>query len=264
MPAELEVSWENLYLLCNATALAINDVAKIPFSEPGIQIDEYDREHGDDLMPDPLKTAHQCSSAFLLGAGDFIYSVGKLFSLEGPMLTSPAVLARSAVEYASRSWWLSVADLPELRISRMSALFNQSYQEMKSSLGSVPDSIEVGRQFNTWRSRQPHLPKAKVPKIANLVAKMLPTNGADAYEDLSRVAHGNLVQLLGTVHSANVGAAFHAQNAQGYGLFAAQVGLVAGLELCEMKGADRVPLENCAQIHTALSQSYLTAGAATG
>lgn len=88
-------------LYCNWVALTMNAVSKLEAREPTVDIATFDAERGDEDFPDPLTTAHRLAGVLLQCGGEFVYSIGKLLELEEPMVMSPAVLARSAAEYAS-------------------------------------------------------------------------------------------------------------------------------------------------------------------
>ena len=109
--------------VCVRSGLTMNEIAYLDYREPGFDLAALDAQYGDADIPDPATTAHKLTRFYLLGAGDCVYSIGQLLALPEPMIVSPAVLARSAVEYASRTNYIaSEDDHPTVRMSKMARL----------------------------------------------------------------------------------------------------------------------------------------------
>ena len=86
---------------------------------------------------------------------------------------SPAVLARSAVEYASRTNYIaSEDDHPTVRMSKMARLFADGYNNLGlNSPKANPDEVKVGADMNRWR-RRISLPAVKLPNYTDLVNEL--------------------------------------------------------------------------------------------
>jgi hypothetical protein len=184
-------------LLCEHAAQVVNETAHLPLQEPGWVIEEFDRQRGNADLADPLRTAHRMAEFYLAGAGDFLYSIGTLLALEQPTLLSPAVLARSAGEYASRAKYLSsLDDGPEMRISKVWSLFMDGFTRMGASKPSAdPTMVDMVRRPERWRSGQT-LPKSKVPDYTKLVERLSPQMGRER-QPVTAARPGSLDQQRG-------------------------------------------------------------------
>ncbi len=173
--------------LCNATSLVMRETGGLDHREPTVtDIGSFDLIHGSGTMPDPLLSAHILSRSYLIGAGDFVYSIGKILALEEPMVVSPAVLARSAAEYASRCKYLSSAeDSPEVRVAKFANLLEEGFKDSGANRPDAdPSLVELARGMNDWKSRR-RLPKVKLPNYSALVASLSPDMGKSEYDSLS-------------------------------------------------------------------------------
>lgn len=148
--------------LCDVTSQVMNATAYLSYREPTVEdIGAFDDARGSVSLPDPLLTAHRMSRFYLVGAGDFVYSMGKLLALKEPMVVSPAVLARSAAEYSSRCRYISDPDdSPDLRLAKLANLFQEGFRDLGVEKPDAdPQLIELAKGFNDWKSTQ-SLPKA--------------------------------------------------------------------------------------------------------
>ncbi|MFC8047800.1 hypothetical protein [Nocardia sp. NPDC057353] len=253
LPSLLEASQ-----LCDATAQVMRAIAYHDYQESTVaDIGSYDAAHGSDAMPDPLLTAHRLTRFYLVGAGDFVYSLGKLLGLDHPMVASPGVLARSAAEYSSRCAYLSdVGDSPELRISKMFNLFREGFNDFGVNKSDAdPDMVKLAVGINDWRSRQT-LPKANLPNYTNLIHKLAPSIGRREYQYLSGIAHANAITLSEAVISAQMGNEHNADTAWRYALFATHCGVMAAFGVALLRGCDPAPVISCRAAYTHYELKY--------
>lgn len=244
--------------LCDVVAQTMNKTANLEYREPSItDIAEFDQRHGADAFPDPLLTAHRLSRFYLVGAGDFVYSIGKLLGLDEPMVVSPAVLARSAAEYASRCKYISVPeDSPELRLAKLSNLFKEGFNDMGVNKPNADEElVKVSRAFNVWRSRQ-DLPKASMPNYSALVAALSPDMGKSEYEGLSGIAHASAITLTGTFLAAQMKHEKRIEDSWRHVLFAVQCGLLASAQVCVLRNGDKTPINHCLTLFYDAVQKY--------
>ncbi len=233
--------------LCESTAQVMNQTAYLDYREPTVDdIDAFDRDRGSGVMPDPLLTAHRLSRFYLVSAGDFVYSIGKLLALSEPMVVSPAVLARSAAEYASRCKYIADStDSPEVRLSKLANLFQEGFADLGASKSDADHGlVSLAARFNDWRSTQ-HLPRAPKPNYSALVAALSPDMGKGEYEQLSGVAHANAITLSGVFIAAQLGHAKRLEDSWRHALFATQCGLLASAHVCLLRDGDKEPINEC-------------------
>ncbi|WP_327116695.1 hypothetical protein OHB12_05345 [Nocardia sp. NBC_01730] len=192
--------------LCDVSAQVMNRTAYLPYREPTVaDIGSFDAKRGSTEMPDPLLTSHRLSRFYLVGAGDFVYAIGKLLALDEPMVVSPAVLGRSTAEYASRCRYISdAADGPDIRLSKLANLCNEGFQDLGiGKPGADPDLVALAKGFKDWRSRQ-QLPKVSFPNYSALVDALSPSMGKRVYGGLSGIAHASAISLSATFLSAQI------------------------------------------------------------
>ncbi|WP_157226689.1 hypothetical protein [Gordonia soli] len=233
--------------LCESTAQVMQAIAYRDYREPKIaDIDEYDRQHGSGAMPDPLLSAHRLTRFYLVGAGDFVYSLGQLLGLQQPMVTSPAVLARSAAEYASRCAYLSSDDdSAEVRISKMFNLFREGFNDLGVNKPDAdPQMVKLAEGINAWRSAQ-SFPKTSLPNYTNLVHQLAPSIGRREYQRLSGVTHANAITLTGAVISAQQDNAQNVDDGWRYALFASHCGIMSAGMVGVLRGVDITPVLSC-------------------
>ncbi|MFI6429698.1 hypothetical protein [Rhodococcus oryzae] len=236
----------------------MNAIAQKEYREPSVaDIDAYDAEHGSGAMPDPLLTAHRLTRFYLLGAGDFVYSLAALFGLKEPMVTSPAALARSASEYSSRCAYLaSEEDSPEIRISKMYNLFREGLNEFGvNKPGADPKLVALAAGINDWHSGQT-LPKAPLPNYTDLVHKLAPSIGRREYQHLSGIAHANAVTLSGLVLSAQMNNGHRIEEGWRYALFASHCGIMAAAFVTVLRDADKTPVNSCLAAYAHYELTY--------
>lgn len=232
--------------LCDIIAQVMNETAYLPYRDPHVDIDEYDKKHGKGVIPDPLLTAHRMSRLYLVGAGDFVYSIGKLLDLEQPMVVSPAVLARSAAEYASRCRYISVPeDQPDVRLSKLFNLYREGFNDAGVNKPDAdPQLVAFSRELNDWRNQQ-ELPKTKLPNYTALVAELAPGTGKSEYEALSGVAHASAITVTGVFIAAQLKHDKRVEDSWRHALFAAQCGLFAAAQVCVFRDGPKDPINYC-------------------
>lgn len=222
-------------------------IAYRDYREPTVaDIGAYDVEHGSGAMPDPLLSSHRLTRFYLVGAGDFVYSLGQLLGLRQPMITSPAVLARSAAEYSSRCAYLSSGDdSPGVRISKAFNLYREAFNDFGVSKPDAdPQMVELAQGINDWRSAHT-LPKTSLPNYTNLVHKLAPSIGRREYQRLSGVAHANAISITGSIISAQQDNAQNVDDGWRYALFATHCGVMAAGLVGDLRGVDITPVLSC-------------------
>lgn len=197
-------------------------------------------------MADPLKTAHILARFYLVGAGDFLYSMGTLLALDHPTILSPAVLARSAGEYASRAKYLSALDDgPEMRIAKLCSLFSDGFTRMGAKKSSAdPSMVDLASRLDRWRSRQ-NLPSVSLPNHTKLVERLSPEMGRDEYDGLSQLVHANALRVTIISYAAANDHHHNHENAWRQVLFATQCALLAACEVCVLREGDKQALNEC-------------------
>lgn len=233
--------------LCESTAHVMNATGYLPYREPTVpDIEAFDAERGSGSMPDPLLTAHRMSRFYLVGAGDFVYSIGKLLALEEPMVVSPAVLARSAAEYSSRCKYISAdADSPDMRLSKLANLFQEGFRDLGVGKPDADqDLLELANGFNNWKSTQ-NLPKASLPNYSALVHALSPNMGRSEYQQLSGITHGSTITLSAVFIAAQMGHEKRVEDSWRHALFATQCGLLAAATVCLLRDGDKSAINSC-------------------
>ncbi|WP_277371169.1 hypothetical protein [Rhodococcus rhodochrous] len=232
--------------LCDVIAQVMNRTANLDYRDPFVDISTYDAEYGEGVMEDPLRTAHKMTRMYLTACGDFVYSIGKLLNVAEPMVVSPAVLARSAAEHASRCKYISDPDdEPEIRLSKMFNLLREGFNDFGvNKPGANPALIEHSKLLNDWRNKM-QLPKTKLPNYAALVLELSPDMGRAEYERLSAIAHGSAVTLTEVFLSAQMGHKKRIEDAWRNGLFAVQCGLLAAANVCILRDGDKTEINHC-------------------
>lgn|GEM_PF-5319379 len=242
--------------LCEVTAMTMNSIAKLNHREPGRQIGEIDAQLGKGMMEDPLLTSHRLSRFYLLGAGDFLFSIGKLLELPEPMVASPGVLARASSEYSARAWFLSdTKDSPLKRVAKMWEFMHTGMMEER--IGKSPFSTdhekEFARSLGDWRSST-ELPKIKgANNFKQLVGKLAPHDGEENHDRLSQIVHGNALTASLMNLSAQMGTSYNVEQCTGHALFATECGLVAAARVCEIRDGDPSDIETCSKAFEAIT-----------
>ncbi|NMD95001.1 hypothetical protein HF877_06235 [Rhodococcus sp. BL-253-APC-6A1W] len=248
MSSSFPATPENVYLACNASALAINELSR-SLPNDSVDIREYDERMGDTHISDPLNTSHRLLGMYLIGAGDFLYSIGKLVGLENPMVMSPGALARSVMEYSSRAWWIATAPDPDLRALRGHTLIRSGYSDAKKTgIEDIPGSKRIDHTLNSWRAKRPNLPKVSTPKIANLVEAMLGDQGKRSYNSLSEVAHGNALTLIVSAVGSAAKDPTSLESVLIQAIHANMVALIAAERTTELWNVRPDDLDHCVQL----------------
>ncbi|WP_280301167.1 hypothetical protein [Nocardia abscessus] len=240
MPSEIAPpSLEIPARLCEIMSGVAHTCAYLPHREPERDIDDFDREHGDDDFPDPLLTAHRLGRFYLLGASNFVRSIGHLISLDPPPTVAPGVLTRSAAEYAARANFVTdLDDSPEMRVAKMARLFSDGFQNMGvNSSDATPEEAELSRRINRWRSRIT-LPKVKVPNFTDSVIQLSPELGPREYPLLSRLVHANAVTVTVVTLSEQMNHYTQVVDAWSHALFASWCTLKATMNACVLRGGN--------------------------
>lgn len=244
--------------LCNAAALLMSQAAMAGYREVEDQdIAEYDQVNGDEDVPDPLLTAHRYGRFYLQCAGDFVYSIGQLLALEAPMVMSPAVLARSAAEYSSRTWYITdPSDGPETRVAKIAQLLRAGFLERGFLRPNATfNEKELLARLERWSQRQ-QLTRMRSLQYDKLVADMIPEYGKREYDWLSGYVHASAA----TIGVAYINAASeHVQrreDAWRYAIFASGLGLMAAERVSILRKAAIPHLADIQALHTYYLVTY--------
>ncbi|WP_143546812.1 hypothetical protein [Rhodococcus sp. 06-235-1A] len=186
---------------CLMVSSAMSRVANIDYAEPHVDIHSFDLERGTTEFPDPLLTTHRLGKFYLLCGGDFVHTIGLSLLEEQPKVVSPAVLARSAAEYSSRSWYISdPEDTVDTRLAKMIKLVGSGLAEAGFSDPRLdPVDAQFASGFNRWVSQQKQLPKLPKPNYKKLIELMVPEIGGQEYDALSGYVHASAVTVIGAV-----------------------------------------------------------------
>lgn len=161
--------------------------------ERGKQLDEEGRHN-------PVAFAHFMMDTYLNVAGDFAHALGYTISPQTHLTFSPAVLARSACEYANRVWWLAgpELDVPG-RVARAAAVMHKSIDEQRSVLRQerIDELRRLEAKLAASAFREDgQTANAKLPDTTSLFVLVAPDAGRQEYAWLSRQAHGNLIDAM--------------------------------------------------------------------
>lgn len=231
--------------LCRGTAQVMLQTAYLDYREPTCEIAQFDEGMGNADVPDPLLTAHRLARFYLVGAGEFVYSIGTLLQEESPLPLSISTLARSTAEYASRCKYISEpSDGPEMRISKLCNLFHEGFKNIGVNKPDAdPARVQLAKAFETWKSRH-RLPRSRLPNYTDLIDKLSPAMGVKKYDALSGFAHGNALTVGVTVVMAQINHERRHEDLWQHSLFAAQCGLLAANQVCYLRDGDMEPLEH--------------------
>ncbi|WP_234713026.1 MULTISPECIES: hypothetical protein [Mycobacteriaceae] len=180
------------------------------YREPGQSISDVDEQFGSTSdVEDPLLTAHRFAKFYLISAGDCLNSLSKLLDGGYPSLVGSSAIARAAAEHASRSIYMSDANVDHsVRMLRVAALVAASLREYKSS-NDAGATILIKR-WESWKARTSkefkNVPKQTLGTATRLLERYF-SDGAIGYEELSRPTHGNATWLAITVVSEQKGTA---------------------------------------------------------
>ncbi|WP_151901687.1 hypothetical protein [Tsukamurella tyrosinosolvens] len=223
MPKGTDAEWQavrNAVVLAGvSTATVSMAVSYHEFQEPGHDIAELDRAWEVERLTHPFGVAHRMGRHLLRGASEMVGAATRMVAEPLPLLVSPAPLARSAVEYSSRVWYLSQQhrERPEERLARLERLLSDGLRN-RNARGRLRNDVASERldDLEAWlAAREGDLRRIRVPTISDLVDRYLDEIGvsnpkADTYKSLSAIAHGNLVEL-----DAIAGTAFKVFHADG-------------------------------------------------
>ncbi|MFD9550581.1 hypothetical protein ACFWBG_24565 [Nocardia salmonicida] len=242
---------------CQDVAHVMNKTAYLPYREPTCDIATFDQQRGTPDVSDPLLTAHKMARFYLVGAGDLVFSIGQLLSLEVPMVISPAVLARTVAEYCGRVKYLSdTEDTPEKRISKVLNVFHEGFQQAGvNSPAADPGLVEMARGFDRWRGKNP-LPRAPKPNYDKLIAALSPEMGIKEYNSLSQLVHADALAVTGAFLSTVTGHPRRIEDSWRHALFATQCGLLAAAQVCFLREGDREPIQSCLTTFYAAAETY--------
>lgn len=237
--------------LCNAIALVMSRTSREQFVEPDvISIANYDSEHGDADIPDPLLTTHYQIRFLLQCAGDFVYSIGKLLQQDEPMVMTPAIVARSAAEYAAMVWYLTQpSDTAGQRVSRMARLLHTSFLEYGVTRPEATDE-ERGllERLQRWSAKQ-NLGKAPKFQTEQVLDQMEDDRGSAEYNWLSSYVHGSAA----TVMQAHIFAAHDRRrrelNAWRHAMYACALSLNATHRVTTLWSCDQTELVHVATLY---------------
>ncbi|PZT99474.1 MAG: hypothetical protein DI630_16790 [Gordonia sp. (in: high G+C Gram-positive bacteria)] len=245
--------------LCEVTGQIMNEYAYREHREPGVDIKMFDDRHKRGRMEYPLLTTHRLARFYLIGAGDFVYAMGKLLQLEVPMTVSPAALARCAAEYCGAAWALSDPSEDHLtRLSRAERIFSSGLDNSRSDKNDELDALAV--EFKQWRE-QTDLPKVAKMNATALVRDLtrgLSSTDTRGYEYLSRIVHGNAVTLTKTVISAQQSSTFNAEQSAAHALYACWCGISACDRAQAIRGGDETDLGNLKDFFNQVADFYGT------
>ena len=175
--------------IAGALALSANYVAKLDYAEHSIDIHKIDQDLGcaKDVV-DPLLSCHRLVRAYLLGAGDALYSISKLVYEQQEPLAGMGTLARAAAEHAGLVVHVGDPTIGyEQRIARACGLFVSAIREYQS------EDPQVIKRWADFGSRTGINAESK-PGYTKLVTDISKDRGL--YSRLSRPAHGNAAWLV--------------------------------------------------------------------
>lgn len=224
---------------CDMAGQTMNAISKLEIREAGVDIEAFDISHGDRDLPDPLMSAHRLAGILLQCGGDIVYGMGQLLELEEPMVISPAVLARSAAEYASKVWYLSDPQSdPSKRVIRMARLFDAGLKEvgvLKPT--ATAEQRELFDRLQRWSKRQ-NLGTVPTPHKDQLIADMADEQAQQEYNWLSGYVHASAVTITLAHASAVDGHSHRPTEAWFHVFYATDLGLSAAAQLCKLWQGD--------------------------
>jgi hypothetical protein len=127
-------------------------VVRLPYGGQAQQeIDQDDERLSTAAVENPVKFAHELAGVYLDGAGELLHT---LSTLQVDARTTPyigsAPIARSALEYAAKSWWLQLPKLSgRQRVGRAMGAMRGSFAADESG-----DWDQVASQLEQWASEQ--------------------------------------------------------------------------------------------------------------
>ena len=191
--AELPPAW-----LAGAFARVVSNlvgaVVGLPYGgQAQLEINQDDEQLSTATIKNPVKFAHELAGLYLDGAGELLHTLAALLlRADTTPYIGTAPIARSALEYAAKSWWLQLPDQTgRQRVGRAMGAMRGSFSEDESG-----DSNHIAGQLEEWASQQRTFRVSRgESKITAIIKAMHP--GADwQYPYLSDASHGGPIEVL--------------------------------------------------------------------
>ena len=173
----------------------VSEVLSLPYGgQAQLEIDQDDELLSTPTIQNPVKFAHELAGLYLDGAGELLHTLAGL--QRNAETTTPyigtAPIARSALEYAAKSWWLQLPDQTgRQRVGRAMGAMRGSFAE-----DEVTDSNRIPAQLEEWASQQKTFRVLRGESKITAVIKQMHSGADWQYPYLSDAAHGGPIEVL--------------------------------------------------------------------
>jgi hypothetical protein len=156
--------------LCYALAQQLNETSGLVPNEPMGDIADFDSEFGvlgHEVLGDPLKAAHEMTTAYALSAGELLWAVAALMASSNGLVVAPGAMTRSVAVHSARVFRLSDPFLSPLDRCNLFLHFVKS--------GWMPDTEGrkgLMRDIEIWISRHGLGKPKDIVQEERLVASM--------------------------------------------------------------------------------------------
>lgn len=192
------VSWAGAFGFIVAELVA--EVAKLPYGGQAQQeVAADDDQLSTDGVQNPVKFAHDLARFYLEGAGELVHTLATLQMSE---TTTPyigtAPVARSALEYAAKSWWLQQPQQTgRERVGRAMGAMRGDF-----AAAAPGEWDHIAAQLEQWASQQQGFRVLKGESKITAVIRAMHPGSEWQYPYLSEPAHGGPLSVLRTLIQA--------------------------------------------------------------
>lgn len=204
---------------CTVLAHALNDISRLPYIEPKVDIEQFDKEFGmpdSEVLVDPLKATHELASLYLRGAGEFILIMGEASRTQKELLVTAAPLARSCAVYAAYAFRLSDPQITAIdRCVLAMTLYERAYSRRHRKKVNYPEDVDIWLGRHRRKKISQFTQEEKV--VASLFAEEDARNRKEAklggrritfleddnfYEYMSDLMHANALNMAMSMSAA--------------------------------------------------------------
>lgn len=198
-----------------ALANLVNNFVNVRYDILEPELRDWDRQHGDKNLPDPLENAMKLQKFGMQTANGMLFSAAyaatNSLTEEGPSFTPLATgsLCRSSVEMNSYSLALLRETEPREKTACTYRIFSRGINEYHWGKTKMEGRQELFRMFSDWAQKQGISNKPKFQPSA-LINPLIPFV-EDAYSFLSDFTHGNPVLIAMSILDAQEDFGFNRQ-----------------------------------------------------
>jgi len=230
----------------------VRPVLDLPYGgQAAAEIEADDRRLSSGIVQNPVMASHEIAGIYLNGAGEALHTLSEVLlrgnvrgRQEHPVAApyvSTAPLARTALEYSAKAWWLQrPSDTARIRAGRALGAMRGDFTVRDAGEPGDPWG-KVGAELERWASGQPFRVTKGEGKITAVIREMDPVHGEDHYGYLSDVTHGGPTTVLRIFGQTQAGPMSAALEQWARTLIAARAVTTACRAVADLRGAQLPP-----------------------